>query len=244
MLAALIGATYVAAGVSRFATSMTVIAGLALIGAVAVWLPRAAHKAFVRGDHARAALWYQVLRALSLDGEARASIAVSLAACDLGRERYDRALARLGRVDTDALSEATECALLNNRAYALARSGGDAGAALVASERAVALRPHVPGFRHTRGLALLALGRVDDAIRELDAVWDALDGDDPPPLLEAERCCDLAAAWARKGERDYARDYLERAQRAAPASPWAARAAAELGETRDRASSVALPELA
>ena len=91
------------------------------------------------------------------------------------------------------------------------------------------LRPGVAGFRHARGVALLALGRVDEAIRDLDAVWEALEGADAPPLLEAERCFDLGTAWRRKGARDYARDYFERAQRAAPDPPGAERAAGERG---------------
>ena len=85
--------------------------------------------------------------------------------------------------------------------------------------------------------------RQNENQRELDAVWSTLDGADPPPLLEAERCFDLATAWSRKGEREYARDYLERTHRAAPESPWAARAAEQLGEAQEPAGAAVLPEL-
>jgi len=110
-------------------------------------------------------------------------------------------------------------AWLNNRAYAIARGGSaDAADPLTLAEEALAVRPGAPGFLHTRGLALLAADRVDEAIRAFEAVWDSGDLD---PLLESERCHDLATAWDRKGHGEYASDYRLRAVRAAPASPWA-----------------------
>ena len=54
-------------------------------------------------------------------------------------------------------------------------------------------------------------------------------------FLEAERCYDLGMAWRHKGEGDYARDYFERAQRAAPESRWAARAGRHLDGPRQAA---------
>jgi hypothetical protein len=86
----------------------------------------------------------------------------------------------------------------------------------------MALRPDLSDFRHTRGLVLLGLGRLDEALRELDAVWQRRVSDNTSPLLEAERCYDLGSAWLKKG------DYFDRARRAAPDSPWAARAAAAM----------------
>jgi len=136
----------------------------------------------------------------------------------------------LERIDPTRLRESARAAWHNNRAYALARSGGDPAQALADSDAAVALRPDLSGFRHTRGLVLLALDRVDEAIRELDAVWRRGAGEDAP-LLEAERCHDIGLAWSRKGEPDYAADYFERARRAAPGSLWSARAAAHLAPT-------------
>jgi hypothetical protein len=37
-------------------------------------------------------------------------------------------------------------------------------------------------------------------------------GGELAPGLEAERCRDLADAWDRKGQADYARDYRDRAR--------------------------------
>jgi tetratricopeptide (TPR) repeat protein len=207
------------------------LAGIGLFvatGLVLVILPRAAHRGFRRGAFRRAGLLYRLLGRLRLDREARSSLVVSVAACLLGRERYRDGLAVLHRIDPAHLGESARAAWLNNRAYALARSGGDGAQALSDVEQAMALRPDLSGFRHTRGLALLAVGRLDEAIRELDAVWLRSAADDTTPLLESERCYDLGLAWQRKGERDYAADYFDRARRAAPDSIWAARAAAEL----------------
>jgi tetratricopeptide (TPR) repeat protein len=243
VLALLIAGVRVAWGYGRLAAALTALGELIALAAVTIWLPRAAHRAFERGGFGRSAFHYHVLRWLTLDREARRSIDVSLAACDLARGEHARALRRLGAIEPDQLGEAARSAWLNNRAYALARSGRDAAAALDCADRAIALRPEVPGFRHTRGVALLALGRTDEAIKELDAVWSALEGD-PPPMLEAERCCDLGLAWTRKGERDYARDYFIRAQRAAPDSVWAARAADALGDADEAlATRAVLPDL-
>jgi tetratricopeptide (TPR) repeat protein len=212
------------------------VAGAALfgvLGLVLLVLPRTAHRAFRRGAFGRAGLLYGLLARVRIDGAARAALRLSIAASLLGRERHRDGLALLERIDPAALGESARAAWHNNRAYALARSDGDPAQALVDSDAAIVLRPDLSGFRHTRGLALLGLGRVDEAIRELDAVWYRGGGEDTPPLLEAERCYDMGLAWSRKGERDHAADYFERAVRAAPGSPWAARAAARL-ETTER----------
>jgi predicted Zn-dependent protease len=98
---------------------------------------------------------------------------------------------------------------LNNRACAALAAGGDAHAALALVEEASALRPDVPALQHTRGMALLAVGRIDDAIAVLDGMRA---GGELPPRLESERCRDLAKAWAAKGEAAYADDYRMRAE--------------------------------
>jgi tetratricopeptide (TPR) repeat protein len=207
------------------------VVGVLALGLVWVWLPRAAHKAFERGRFRRAATLYRVLRLFRIGRQTRAAIDVSLAACHLGLDRPDRALAIMERLDGSRLTEAVRAAWLNNKAYALARGGGDARTALTSSDEAIALRPDVVGFRHTRGVALMALGRTDDAIHELDALWAELGGDEAPPLLEAERCYDLGMAWRAKGELDYAHDYFTRARRAAPESEWARRSTEQLART-------------
>lgn len=211
-------------GAAQFGAGPAAAAGgvcAAVLIAAWWWLPRAAHKRFGKGEYGRAALYYSVLRRCRFDPTARASIEVSLAACALARNDWGAALQILGTLEPSALSDSARAAWLNNRAYALARSGDDLAAALACSEEAIALRPDVAGFRHTRGVALLGLGRTDEAIRELDSLWKELAGEEVRPLLEAERCYDLGVAWRKKGESDYAKDYFERARRAAPESHWA-----------------------
>jgi tetratricopeptide (TPR) repeat protein len=202
----------------------------AVVGLVLVWLlsrvvvPRAAHRAFRTGSFRRASGLYAGLAALRLDPAARAGARVSRAACAIGRGDLDGALRLLAGDRPDDLPEAVRAAWLNNHAYAQVRSGQEPTAALALAEQAVALRPDVPGFRHSRAIALLAVGRIDDAIRELDAVWQRVDVRDEANLLEAERCFDLGEAWLRKGEAEYAADYFDRARRQAPASHWAEKA--------------------
>ena len=103
---------------------------------------------------------------------------------------------------------------LNNRAC-LALAGGDPVTALALADEATALRPDVPALQHTRGMALLAVGRIDDAISVLDQMRA---GGDLAPRLEAERCRDLARAWTQKGEAAYAEDYRLRAEALAPSA--------------------------
>ncbi len=200
------------------------------------FLPRAAHRRFGRGDYRRAAFYYRLLRAIRYDAAVRAAVDVSLAACALSEEDWRRALGILDGLEPARLSDSARAAWLNNRAYALARSGDDNAAALACSDEAISLRPDVAGFRHTRGVALLGLGRTDEAIRELDSLWREQSGAGIGPLLEAERCYDLGMAWRNKGETDYAKDYFERARRAAPESRWAALAREHLDGPRPNAA--------
>jgi tetratricopeptide (TPR) repeat protein len=186
-----------------------------------VLLPRSAHAAFEGGDFTRARRRYRWLRPLVVDPAVRAAIDVSLAGCRLADADWDGALAALAEIPAERLGTSARAAWLNNRAYAHARAPRDPRQALRDIDEAMELRPDVAGFRHTRGLALFALGRTDDAIAELDGVWRRMSADEIAPELEAERCFDLAAAWRDKGELDYARDYWERAHRVAPGSPWA-----------------------
>jgi tetratricopeptide (TPR) repeat protein len=197
----------------------------ALLVIVYVILPRLAHRAFEQGRHARAGALYRIVRLTVVDVETRGAIDVSLAGCLLAKGDWDGALARLQRLDPTRLGVSARAALWNNRAYALARGKANGPAALRDVDEAMKLRPDVAGYRHTRGLALLVAGSLDDAIAELEAVWQRAGEDEP--LLEAERCYDLGIAWLRKGERDYARDYFLRARSVAPTSSWASMAELE-----------------
>jgi tetratricopeptide (TPR) repeat protein len=215
----------------RLATIIAIIVAVGIFTIIFVIFPRLAHAAFERGDFGRAELYYRLVRFFVSAPESRGAIDVSLAGCRLARADWQGALTDLSDVEPEALGPTARAAWYNNRAYALARGGAGPSDALAAIDEAVRLRPDVAGFRHTRGVALLALGRTDEAIAELDAVWQELAGEGAgaPSLLEAERCYDLGTAWARKGEKDYAKDYFLRAVQIAPRSDWGARAQAELG---------------
>ena len=185
-----------------------------LIGTlVVVVVPRAAHAAFERGGFGAAGWRYRALAWLSPSRARRAAARVSVAACRLSAGDVAGGERELGRVDERALDGAGRAAWLNNRAYAELVGGGDAARALTWADEAQRLRPDVPGLVHTRGLALLAAGRTDDAIRSFEAMWEL---GDLAPRLEAERCRDLARAWDAKGHRDYAADYRARAARLWP----------------------------
>lgn len=203
---------------------------IAAAGGIYVWLPRAAHRAFGRGDFERARRLYWVVGALRLSRAAVAAARLSRSACDLALGRHDKALDGLEHIKDAELDEAGRAVWHNNRAYALARLGTRSADALSSASTAIELRPQVPGFRHTRGVVLLAAGRLDEAIRELDAVWTSGDAE-ATGLLEAERCVDLGKAWMAKGEIEYALDYFARARRAAPDTSWAAEAERELARS-------------
>jgi tetratricopeptide (TPR) repeat protein len=216
----------------RLATIIAAVVAITILTLVFVVFPRLAHAAFERGEFGRAEVYYRIVRFFVAAPESRGAIDVSLAGCRLARADWQGALTDLDDVTPDVLGPAARAAWYNNRAYALARGGASASDALAAIDEAVRLRPDVAGFRHTRGVALLALGRTDEAIAELDAVWHELAGEGAPSLLEAERCYDLGTAWAKKGEKDYAKDYFVRAVQIAPRSDWGARAQAALGAGR------------
>jgi tetratricopeptide (TPR) repeat protein len=189
-------------------------------------IERFAHSSFEDGQHRQARILYKILRVTSFDRGKRAAIDVSLAGCKLARDDFSGALRDLERIDPTWLSPSEKAAWLNNRAYARARGRLDAAAGLAEVNDAMKLRPDVPGYRHTRGVVLIAMDRLDDAIVDLDTVWSDLAADKAASvLLEAERCYDLGTAWARKGETDYARDYFLRARGIAPRSTWSTRAA-------------------
>lgn len=177
--------------------------------ALVMWLPRAAHAAFVAGRFERAARRYRLLAALAFTAARERAARLSLSGCELGAGRPQPAAAALAAIDGGVLEASERVVWLNNRACAALDAGGDAPAALVLIDEAIAMRPDVPGVQHTRARALLAVGRVDDAIAVLDAMRA---GGELAPALEAERCRELAVAWERKGQREYADDYRERAR--------------------------------
>ncbi|HET9620077.1 MAG TPA: tetratricopeptide repeat protein, partial [Kofleriaceae bacterium] len=136
---------------------------------------------------------------------------LSRAGCALAAGRPDEAERLLARLDGAALAGAERVTWLNNRAC-LAIERNDPVAALALADDALALRPDVPAVLHTRALALLALGRTDEAIGMLEAMRA---GGELAAALEAQRCRELARAWELKGQLDYAADYRDRARQIA-----------------------------
>jgi tetratricopeptide (TPR) repeat protein len=228
MVRRLVHVVVVALVLAGLAVAIQVVVGgpmIAVAGAVwlawylggAILLPRLAHAAFRAGETTKARRRYRILAVIS--PSARDAARISIAGAYLIDRDWERAQRALLAIDGEQLPGLMRGAWLNNRAYAIARGGtGDTADALALVDEALAIRPGVPGFLHTRGLALLATGRDDEAIRAFEAVWDAGEVD---AILEAERCHDLAVAWEKKGHTEYAADYRLRAMRAAPTSPWA-----------------------
>jgi tetratricopeptide (TPR) repeat protein len=241
LILAVLAAGYFLAGPHRRVQGVALAAvGLLILFLLVLLVSRLAHASFEAGRHGQAALLYRVLKIFTPEPSTRAAIDVSLAGCLLGRDDFAAALAALDRIDPAVLAPSARAAWLNNRAYARARADREAHDALRDVDDAMKLRPDVAGYRHTRGIVLLALGRVDDAIADLESIWPHLAAEKAPsPLLEAERCYDLGMAWARKGELDYARDYFLRSRSTAPGSTWSARATEWL--TRHPARSADVP---
>jgi predicted Zn-dependent protease len=180
-----------------------------------LWLPRAAHGAFEAARFARAARRYRLIGSLAFTRKRERAAALSRAGCSIAAGELGAAQAVLDAIDPALLDAAERVVWLNNRACVALERGRDVEGALALVEEATALRPDVPAIQHTRAKALLAVGRVDDAITVLDAMRS---GVELPARLEAERCRELALAWERKGQADYAADYRERARLHAAAS--------------------------
>jgi len=138
--------------------------------------------------------------------EGRAALRLHVAACYLAEGSHQEGMRLLAALRTDLLDEATRAVWLNNLAYGTLYTGGRPEDALRACNEATALSPQNPAFRSTRGIALLMLGQVADAIAELQASVDAgLEQQGPAAL--AENYYHLAQAWEAQGEQAYARDH-------------------------------------
>ncbi len=183
--------------------TVTIIAGLLLY-----WftLPRLAHRAYRQGNVASAARRYRWLAASYVPERRRAAL-LSIGACLVAGQDFDRAANVLNKLDETTLQPSEAATLLNNRAALELARGGDANYALALAERAGELRPDVAEIAHTRATALVALGRVDEAIVILESGRGSVD----KPRFEAERCIELARAWHSKGQLEYALEYRNRA---------------------------------
>lgn len=179
-----------------------------------LWLPRAAHRHFEAARFGKAARRYRFIGSIAFTRRRERAAILSRAGCHLALGRIPAAAEALASIDPAVLDTSERVVWLNNRAcLALARPGATDALALV--EEATALRPDVPAIQHTRAMALLEVGRIDDAITVLDAMRTA---GELPPQLEGERCRELARAWEQKGQGAYAADYRERARLHAVAS--------------------------
>lgn len=174
-----------------------------------LWLPRSAHDAFEAGKYAAAQRRYRLLGALAPSTARERAVLLSRAGCLVAAGQVELAERLLASLDGGALAAAERAVWLNNRACAALAAGRDPNTALALVDEASAIRPDVPALQHTRGMALLAVGRVDDAIAVLDGMRA---GGELPARLEADRCRDLAKAWSQKGEAAYAEDYRLRAE--------------------------------
>jgi tetratricopeptide (TPR) repeat protein len=96
-------------------------------------------------------------------------------------------------------------AVFNQMCWAKASAGVALEAALDDCNAALAMAPDVPSYFDSRGLALLRLGRIDNAIADFD---QALSRSTNLPTSLFGR----AIAWARKGEQVKARDDAARAE--------------------------------
>ena len=199
LVVALFGSIWFVIGIAA-----SVVANLWL----ALWLPRSAHRAFEAARYSRAERRYRILGVLAFSKARERAALLSRAACNVADRRHARAEALLAAVDPAQLDVAERVVWLNNRACIALDLGRDPHAALALVDEATALRPDAPAIQHTRATALLAVGRIDDAIAVLDGMRTS---GELPRYLEAQRCHELAKAWEQKGEVAYADDYRQRA---------------------------------
>ena len=146
-----------------------------------------------RGSHARRGATGCSGHSRSPPRRERAAIAVPRRLRHRAGELRGAPSAALAAIDADRLdAPSASSGSTTARASMLDSEAATPHAALALVEEATALRPDVPAIQHTRARALLAVGRIDDAISVLRG--DARGGE-LPPHLEAERCRDLARAW-------------------------------------------------
>jgi tetratricopeptide (TPR) repeat protein len=174
-----------------------------------LWLPRTAHAQFAAARFSRAARRYRVIGASAFSAGRERAALLSRAGCALAGGHHAAAERLLAQLDGATLAAAERVTWLNNRACLALEAGHDPVAALALADDALALRPDVPAVLHTRASALIALGRLDEAISMLEAMRA---GGELAPALEAVRCRELALAWEHKGQPDYAADYRDRAR--------------------------------
>jgi len=189
--------------------------------------PRRVQHDFASGRFHGAIQGTHTLLLMTIRPKRRAALRLNLASASLAAGDLDLGGAQLKRVDRSRLCERLQWVWDMNYAYYLLAGDGSSAEALAICDEAPSARTAGwgPAFIGTRGLALLALNRLDAAIAELNRIIES--GHLGPGGL-AEVHYHLAEAWRRKGQDAFARDHLIRAYDATPWSPYHSRARAEL----------------
>ncbi|MFH2005682.1 MAG: tetratricopeptide repeat protein [bacterium] len=174
----------------------------------------------------RGTLW---LLRWTLRRASRATLQLNLAACHLAAGTYEQGGEVLRTMDRDGLPEAVRGIWENNYAYYVLSTGGEPREALGLCDQASTLNPTNPAFRSTRGIAQLALGRIDDAIAELQAAVD-VGLETQGVAAMAENYYHLARAWESRGETAYARDHYLKSVNIGPETLFGRKSADRLQE--------------
>ena len=205
------------------------------ITVVAIDLARTGRRVLVdfrKGRFDAARRGTQLLLRVALRPKSRATLKLHLAACHLAGGRYEDGGTALETVDRSHLDERVRGIWENNHAYYLLCTGGDAAEALLECDHAAAQNPGNPAFRSTRGIALLALGHVEDAIAELQTAIDAGLKSQGPAAM-AENYYHLARAWEARGEIAYARDHYLKSVNIGPEARFGRKSAERLQKKHD-----------
>ncbi len=207
-------------------------------GVVAIDLSRTGRRIladFRHGRYRAARRGTRLLLRFAWRPRSRATLQLHLAACHLADGKYEEGRRLLDALDREQLGAGVQGIWENNYAYYLLCTRRDPGEALAQCDRASALDPGNPAFRSTRGIALLALGHVEDAIAELQAAIDAGVRTQGPAAM-AENYFHLARAWEAQGELAYARDHYLKSVNTAPQTRFGAKSAERLHQQQQSES--------
>lgn len=206
--------------------------GAFTLGIVGIDLARSGRRVltdFRKGRYAWALRGTRWLLRWTFRESSRATLQLNLAACHLASGHYEEGGEVLRTMDKEGLPDNLHGIWENNYAYYLLSTGGDAREALKLCDQASGLNPSNPAFRSTRGIAQLSLGRVDEAIAELQAAVDAgLENQGPAAM--AENYYHLAKAWESHGEVAYARDHYLKSVNIGPETLFGRKSAEQLQE--------------
>ncbi len=206
--------------------------GAFTLGLVGIDLARSGRRVltdFRKGRYAWALRGTRWLLRWSLRRSSKATLQLNLAACHLASGKHEEGGKVLRTMDKEGLPKTLLSIWENNYAYYLLSTGGDAREALKLCDKASGLNPSNPAFRSTRGIAQLTLGRVDDAIAELQAAVDAgLETQGPAAM--SENYYHLAQAWESRGEVAYARDHYLKSVNIGPDTLFGRKSAGRLQE--------------